>query len=572
MKWEKIQMINKKIFTKISCILGKRSNLFLVLIFGLGIFFRLVNIGNFGIGFDQVQILKNANQIINKDISLIGPRTGPANMFTGPLIYYLSVPFVFIFGNFNSVFLVPLFLSLVTGLTLFYLSKKYLGSSASLILTSLWSFSPFIVNLDRVFWNPNLMLLSTILIFLSIIALIRDKQDKFIYFMLFLGSFLSYQAHFSGFLLIALALLSIIYLRKNKKLIIPILFGLFLSIIPTVIFDIRNDFLNLKGLVSLLSDKGQFSLLALINDIYHNIYIVIETLGKIFFFGNSPATIISFGLLISIISLIQIKKEKESEVSFLWLLIIAISFSFYKGVKPEYYFLIAVPPLFHLVLKLLDQLEKKQQIVIFFFFFANSFFVNTNYYKNNSGMTNGNINKIKTYLQNKNVKSIIYDVSYGSEIGIKYMLSDIEYKNNGEIYHISYPNELSFNGIKSVSDLGIWVDLRDNSSNYVSTKRYFIETSANYQLFRDEYPKNTIQYFDSYKVVENNKVLGSLMVALESNDKLDWVQYCLEQKVLKNYDWISLSSSEHTKFSSGHCLKIEVSSNNLINLDKIRLF
>ncbi len=62
----------------------------------LGVFFRTYQPGWNPFGFDQVQILENAQQIKQGDFTLIGPRTGPGNMFTGPLIYYLTACLMFI--------------------------------------------------------------------------------------------------------------------------------------------------------------------------------------------------------------------------------------------------------------------------------------------------------------------------------------------------------------------------------------------------------------------------------------------------------------------------------------------
>ena len=49
-----------------------------------GAFFRAYMPEAYIFGFDQVQILTNAEAITNGDLTLIGPRTGPADMFTGP--------------------------------------------------------------------------------------------------------------------------------------------------------------------------------------------------------------------------------------------------------------------------------------------------------------------------------------------------------------------------------------------------------------------------------------------------------------------------------------------------------
>lgn len=549
----------------------QKQHLLLIAIFLFAAFFRLTNLGNFGVGFDQVQILENANKIINRDISLIGPRTGPANMFTGPLIYYISVPFVLLFGNFNSTFLVPLFLSLVTGIVVYTVSKRYLDTNHSLILTTVWAFSPFLVNLDRVFWNPNLILLSSFLVFVPLLALIKNKQDTYIFIPLFIGSFLSYQAHFSGFLLVGLTILTLV-ISKQFKYITAVLLGLVASLLPTILFDVRNDFLNMKGIFALVSEKSEFTLVHYILDICKNVYILIETLGKVFLFGNSVPTIFALGLILTTLALLLLRHHKSSKVTFLWLAIIATSFALYKGEKPEYYFLIAVPPLLYLVSSLLNKLTTNQKVFLLGAFFVNSLFFNIYFYKNNTGLTVGNISQVREMLSTKEVKSIMYDVPYGSEIGIKYMLSDLPYDEKGATYHVSFPNELQFNGIAKISNIGVWADNRVADKNYISKNSYFIETPVEYQLFQDSYPKQQVQNFDTYIIVRNNSVVGTVAVADESKDQIDWVQECLKAKAEEKYQWISLEENTFVKFNAAKCLHARLITNEVSILDQIRVF
>jgi hypothetical protein len=271
-----------------------------------GAFFRIVYPGNFSFGFDQAQILDHAHNILDADISLIGPRTGPANMFTGPLIYYLSAPIVLLLGDAKAVAVVPLLLSLVTGIVLYLVTKRYLDTQAAAMAITIWAFSPFLVSLDRTFWNPNLMLLATVFMF---VPLLKDKTTWLTYVLLFGGSFLSYQAHFSGFLLVALSLASVFLLRKPKKLSAPIIAGLGISLVPTLIFDLRNNFLNARGLLSLFAEKHESSVVAVVSDIVHNFFVIAETLGKLFIYGNSTPTIVVIGVAFLLLGFLLYQKK-----------------------------------------------------------------------------------------------------------------------------------------------------------------------------------------------------------------------------------------------------------------------
>ncbi len=68
----------------------KTKSLTILLIVAAGLFLRWLYPLDRLFEFDQNQIAVFAKQIIDKNFTLIGPRTGPAQFFTGPLIYYLG--------------------------------------------------------------------------------------------------------------------------------------------------------------------------------------------------------------------------------------------------------------------------------------------------------------------------------------------------------------------------------------------------------------------------------------------------------------------------------------------------
>ncbi len=256
---------------------SKRSSSFwIVLFFTLGLALRLLEARYSSLGFDQVQILENVSHILSGDLTLIGPRTGPAQMFTGPLIYYLTVPFYALFGIW-SVAVVPIFIAGFTGFVLWFLSRKYLDGQNSLLLLYLLAASPFLVHLDSIFWNPNLSLLAFSLVFF---ALLSEKSKKIDYILIFIGSFLGYQAHFSGLLTSLLVLVVTIKFRRHCLCFLSSVLGLFLSLVPTILFDMRNGWLNLNGLLNLVQSRsvtGVDSLSKVFTDFIKNSYILLES-------------------------------------------------------------------------------------------------------------------------------------------------------------------------------------------------------------------------------------------------------------------------------------------------------
>ncbi len=91
-----------------------------------GLLLRAYHLGNYSFDFDQVQIAENSQRILAGQPTLIGPRTGPAAMFTGPLIYYTTAFFLLVVEPPLAVAGNALFLAVVTGGLIYFLTRRYL--------------------------------------------------------------------------------------------------------------------------------------------------------------------------------------------------------------------------------------------------------------------------------------------------------------------------------------------------------------------------------------------------------------------------------------------------------------
>ncbi len=144
----------------------KKNQWFLIFAFiFFGLLLRLSALFIWPFGFDQVQILEAVDKILSGDPTLIGPRTGPAQMFTGPLIYYLTAFFYLLRFSYYSLIVSTLSIALLTGLSIYFLIKRYFGYRFAIIALFIWSFSEFFISIDQVTWNPNLTFLASSLVF-----------------------------------------------------------------------------------------------------------------------------------------------------------------------------------------------------------------------------------------------------------------------------------------------------------------------------------------------------------------------------------------------------------------------
>lgn len=420
-----------------------KNHYLLIIFLIIGIFFRSYNWQAFSLGFDQVQILTNAEKIISGKLTLIGPRTGPANTFTGPLIYYLAALLIALFGSIKTAVLLSIILSTVTGLILYYLSIQYLDKKTALFSFIIWSISPLLINLDRILWNPNLSLMAFAFVFYPLIF--AKKINKVDLLLIALGSFLSYQAHFSAFLLPVIVFLITIIDHRPKKLFFASLIGLIISLLPTFIFDLRHNFLNSQGIWALLSNEtSSLDLKSFFQNFYQNILINFEVFSQLLYRGKNTLIRISIGILLSIISLILQRDKKNLMKILKWPLLTIFLMSFYQSEIPQYYFLINVPVFLYLLSNSFKRINYYFLIIFcLFLIFTSTQYLNKIISAQNDEFSLGNSlaikNKILEIDQENDIREINYLLPHASDFGIKYLIEPLNLiKDTGVKVNIIY--------------------------------------------------------------------------------------------------------------------------------------
>lgn len=495
--------------------------LFAILLF-FGIFLRLSAFENWGFGFDQVQIIEEAKKISIGNLTLIGPRTGPASLFTGPLIYYLAAFFYKLGLSYYSLIATTIFIAIITCLTIYFLLKKYFNYKFAFYGVFLWAFSYSLIKNDQVTWNPNLTILASSLLFFSLLSSLNKKVVFLDYLLVFLGSFLAYQAHFSGFIFLPFSVL--FFLSNNKKqalkLFLASTFGFIFSLLPTILFDYRNNWLNLNGFLNFFSelalkDRSAYSM----NCLWKSFYTTFESFGNLFF-GNfyfPIQALFIIGLLVFCfyIYLFLFNKknlDKKYMLPIFWILIVTCIFSFYDGDKPAYYFLIQTPAILIIYIYLYDSFKNRYDtrplIIIFVILaFVNSFVTFFNF--NSFSLINGL--KIKEYIYNQSmitpVNKIVFHLSSGNEFGLKYLLNDLQTGNpNGSDWYLSYPNKVTFKE-KAFNGIDIWSQVLDKDKEILYFNDEFrIKTPHDIFVYRDEYYSGIAD--QAYIVIQNGNEIA----------------------------------------------------------------
>ncbi len=420
----------------------KKNYLFLFFLF-LGIAFRAYDWRAYHLGFDQVQILSSAEKILSGKLTLIGPRTGPADTFTGPLIYYLAVPLIAVFGSIKTAILLPIVLSTLTALTLYYLTNRYINKKAASIVTVIWSISPLLIYLDRIFWNPNLSLISFSLVFWPLFFAKKIKEHDL--YLITLGSFLSYQAHFSAFLLpVLIFFVSLIY-QRPKKIFLAVLVGFLISLLPTLAFDLRHQFLNSKGIWSLLNgEASSLTISSFLQNLYQNLLNTFQLYSRLLYHGQNSITRSLIGLALLLISFMIQKNKKHFIKILIWPLSVLILMSLYKGSVPEYYFLISLPALLYLLAISLKKINKYLlSTLIVVLIFNSTQFLKISTKNQNEELSLGNSlaikNKILSITEKTEIKEIVYLLPHASDFGLKYLLEPLALNDTGATIKIVYP-------------------------------------------------------------------------------------------------------------------------------------
>lgn len=218
---------------------------------------------NFIFGYDQGKHWLGAKSIvIDHKFPLIGDEVGGARgFFQGSgWFYVLAVPFILFRGNpYGSIILMFLFgMGVVIGG--FALFRKYLGVGKSLSIALCLALSPILIEISRFAWPPYVI---APLMICYLYAVYRIIKGEYIYIPI-LTFIVGMMAHFeiatAGTLLITTLCMGapyILWKRVPFKYILLSGLSFTLPLLPLIVFDLRHDFLNIKGVMGTFFGPSQ---------------------------------------------------------------------------------------------------------------------------------------------------------------------------------------------------------------------------------------------------------------------------------------------------------------------------
>jgi len=421
-------------------------------------FFRLYRLESslMFLGDQGRDVLVMKRMLVNHDLPFIGPITSVGGFYLGPLYYYLMAPFLWLF-QYNPVgpAYATAFLGILTIPVLFFITQKIFSKPTAFWTSLLYVFAFIPISETRSAWNPNPMPLAALgLLYGFYLANYQKKPQGLILASISLA--VAFQLHYMIIFLAPFILWQIILSFRQPKIrsqLLPALLVFLAIMSPLILFEIKNNFLNFKGLLEFLTknEYPQLSLLQVFKDINGRAE---QAIGMLLGFGRDFSAIrtwITRVFLIGIIYLIfKLKKPKLNLLS-LWLLSSIITLAVYHSNIYPHYLGFLFPITFILTGYLLSKFKKIYLFIPITFFLLFSYF---------------NLPQISQLLASQgNLRNVKQTVNFIKE--------DIQANQHQQV------------------NLALLDDTRDyRASNY----RYFLELEHSALLKFDQYPDTQTLY------------------------------------------------------------------------------
>lgn len=280
--------------------------------------------------------------LIDHDLPFIGPITSVGNFYLGPLYYYLMAPWLWLF-NFNPVG--PAFATALIGVitvpALYLVTRAMFSSRVALIAVFLYAFGSVPVLQTRGAWNPNPMPLVALGIIFSLHQLIINRHYHWLSG-LTLCLAIALQLHYIILFLAPFLLWQVIRYPQPSRLIRYLWLSLAILLVfnlPLILFEIKNNFVNLKGLLYYFQSGGyeQFNWWQKIKDINGRSE---EVIGMVLGFGEHYSVLRAWVTRIIFAGLVVLLFRRPTRATILlcqYLFISLLALVFYHGsIFPHY--------------------------------------------------------------------------------------------------------------------------------------------------------------------------------------------------------------------------------------------
>ena len=405
--------------------LKNSENILIILIVILGIMLRFYRLeANFSFSGELGQnLLEVKNYLIQGKIPLLGPQTSHPWLFFGPLYYWILTPFIMIF-RYNPVSISYLgSISGILGIILNYIVvTKIVNKKTAIISSFLIAISPYFISFSRsgrfMFWESALFYL-----FMLCLFKIENKIYKYWFYLgLVYGIMLNFHlTPIALFPVIILFLLKRIQISEKLKMITKFIYGLFITMLPFLIYDSGNRFDMTRKLILWIPYRF-FGFFGLIPQNNYSLDVLKKTIIQIYSFFLSTvvyeksliAVILSIFVIIEIVRNVRNRSYIYRIINYS-LLFMILAFIVHSD-PPSHYFVPILPiPIILISIALTKISEKFRSNLITFIFCFIILIVNLNYlfsenyYFINNLKVSENHSYVPYQLQEQAAKCIVND-------------------------------------------------------------------------------------------------------------------------------------------------------------------
>ena len=220
------------------------------------------------------------------DFPFIGPITSVGGFYLGPLYYYLMAPFLWL-ARFNPVgpAAATAVLGIMTVPLLYLVAKALYSRRVGLWAAGLYTLAYIPISETRSAWNPNPMPLAVLgIIYGFYLANYKNKPRGLLLAAVSLGAAL--QLHYMIVFLTPFILWQVILSRKRFKELLLGLTIVIVMLLPLFLFEIKNNWLNVRGLTEFLG-KHQYGNLDWLLVIKNTIGRSEQVIGMVLGFGRN---------------------------------------------------------------------------------------------------------------------------------------------------------------------------------------------------------------------------------------------------------------------------------------------
>lgn len=311
---------------------------FIILLAALIRFYRFYDLAVFlaDQASDSTQVLN----ILKGDFTLLGPISSVGGFYNGPIVYYLMLPFYWIFGAdpiAGTVFQSTL--SVATIPFIYLLGKRIKNVQVGLIAAFLFAISPLMVDYSRAAFNAYpAIFFSTVILFLLSGLINRFSMTKTIAMGVLTGFIL--QMHYlTTALLILVLLYPVIFEKKLMKLkyYVSLVLGVGIGLSPFLLFELKHQFLNTNLIIQYFTSAQAGGK----SRSMHYIFTIWPEITGILLLGNNYVagiigSIVLTGFTITAYRKELVKRQYLNMFVFLFLIVFFIGLIFGRKMQTHY--------------------------------------------------------------------------------------------------------------------------------------------------------------------------------------------------------------------------------------------